>query len=191
MFYKHRLRYYLAASYKALGTLCAACMALTAALRLDPACWICFAALILHAAADYTLEFNMYIGGGLFLAGHICYIAFFTHLFPVSGTHLIVLLCLLAITAFLFLRWRGQMGKQLPLFLVYAVILCVTAACAIAGFGAHSLQGQLIAVGGALFFLSDAFLLARILFSATQSVDWFIMITYYIAQLLFGLSCLV
>ena len=49
----------------------------------------------------------------------------------------------------------------------------------------------LIAAGGALFYISDAMLFARLLFSASHSVDWAIMITYYAAQLLFGLSCIV
>jgi uncharacterized membrane protein YhhN len=127
-------------------------MALTAALRLDQYCWICFGALLLHSAADYLMEFNMYLGAGFFLAGHICYICFFTHLFPVSGLHLIVLLCLLGIVIFLLWRWRRLVGKQLPFFAIYGVVLSITAACAIAGLSAHTLQGQMIALGGALFF---------------------------------------
>ena len=69
--YKQNLRYKLAAAFKVCGTLCAAVFALIAAIRLDPRCWICFAALMLHATADYFLEFSLYIGAGLFLAGHI------------------------------------------------------------------------------------------------------------------------
>ena len=70
MHYKHHaLRYKLAAAFKTCGTLCAAVLALTAALRLDPRCWICFAALMLHAVADYILEFNLWGGAGFFLAG--------------------------------------------------------------------------------------------------------------------------
>ncbi|QUA54180.1 lysoplasmalogenase [Aristaeella lactis] len=191
MHYKRILRYHLAASFKALGTLCAASMALTAALRLDQYCWICFGALLLHSAADYLMEFNMYLGAGFFLAGHICYICFFTHLFPVSGLHLIALLCLLGIVVFLLWRWRRLVGKQLPFFAIYAVVLSITAACAIAGLSAHTLQGQMIALGGALFFLSDAMILGRTLFTATHAVDWVIMITYYAAQLLIAASCLV
>ena len=49
----------------------------------------------------------------------------------------------------------------------------------------------MIALGGALFFLSDAMILGRTLFTATHAVDWVIMITYYAAQLLIGASCLV
>ena len=58
LYYKSHLRYRLAAAYKTLGTLGAASLALIAAIRLEPHCWICFAALLLHAVADYLLEFN-------------------------------------------------------------------------------------------------------------------------------------
>ncbi len=191
MHYRYALRMRLAASYKMLGTLCAAVLALVASIRLDPRCWICFAGLLLHASADYLLEFSLYWGAGLFLAGHICYIAFFTGLFPVSSVHVICLLCLLGITAFAFYRWRKQIGKQLPLFAVYGAVLCVMAACALGGLSGHVLQGQLIAVGGALFFISDSMICGRLLFSADRVVDWMIMILYYSAQLLFGISCLV
>ena len=188
--YKRALRLKLAAAFKSLGTLCAAALALIAALRLDPQFWICFAALCLHAAADWSLEFSMLLGAGFFIAGHICYIGFFTHLCPVSGIHLIAALFLLGITAFLFWRWRKQIGNNIPMFSVYAAVLCLACACAIACFTLNTLQGQLIAFGGALFYISDVMILARLLFSATHAVDWTIMITYYGAQLLFGLSCL-
>ena len=191
LYYKSHLRYRLAAAYKTLGTLGAASLALIAAIRLEPHCWICFAALLLHAVADYLLEFNFWFGAGFFVAGHICYIGFFSTLFPVSVVHLIIVLCLLAITGFLLWRWRVPVGKRMPLFIVYGVILALSCGFAIAGLTAHTLQGQLIAAGGALFFISDAMLLARLLFTAPHSVDWAIMITYYAAQLLFGLSCLV
>ena len=190
MHYKKSLRYRLATAFKSLGTLCAASLALTAAVRLDQHCWICFAALLLHAAADYLLEYNLYVGAGFFLAGHICYICFFSILFPVSGTHLIVALCLLGITAVQFWRWREAIGKRMPFFAVYGAALSVMAAFAIAGLTGHILRGQLIAAGGALFFISDAILLARLLFSSTRAADWAVMIAYYTAQLLFGAACL-
>ena len=190
LYYKRALRMKLAAAFKTLGTLCAASLALIAALRLDPQYWICFAALCLHAAADWSLEFSMLLGAGFFIAGHICYIGFFTHLCPVNGIHLIAALFLLGITAFLFWRWRKLIGKNIPMFAVYATVLCLACACAIACFTLNTLQGQLIAFGGALFYISDVMILARLLFSATPAVDWAIMITYYGAQLLFGLSCL-
>ena len=189
--YKQLLRYRLAAAYKTLGTLCAAVPALIAAIRLDQHCWICFAALLLHAVADYLLEFNFYLGTGFFLAGHICYIGFFSSLFPFSAVHLAAVLVLLGIIAFLLWRWRIPVGKRMPLFIVYGVILSITCGFAIAGLTGHTLQGQMIAAGGALFYISDAMLFGRLLFTASHGVDWAIMITYYAAQLLFGLSCII
>ena len=191
MHYKKALRYRLAAAFKTLGTLGAASLALTAALRLDSRCWVCFAALLLHAAADYLLEFNLYWGEGFFLAGHICYIAFFTNLFPVSAVHLIAAVCLLGIISFLFWRWRKTIGDRMLPFAVYALILGITTACAVGCLSGYTLQGRLIALGGALFYISDAFVLGRLLFSADRSVDWAVMILYYAAQLLIGVSCLV
>ena len=191
MHYKKALRYKLASAYKTLGTLGAASLALTAALRLDPRCWVCFAALMLYAVADWLLEFNLYWGEGFFLAGHICYIAFFTNFFPVSAVHLIAAVCLLGAAAFLFWRWKKTIGNRMLPFAIYAAILAVTTACAIGSLSGHTLQGQLIALGGSLFFISDFFFLGRLLFSADRAVDWIIMILYYAAQLLIGISCLV
>ena len=192
MHYKKHMRYKLASAFKTLGTLCAASLALIAAIRLDPRCWVCFAALMLHAVADYLLEFNLYWGEGFFLAGHICYIAFFTNLFPISSVHLIAAVCLLGLNVFLFWRWHKTIGKDRMLpFSIYAAVLALTTACAIGCLSGHTLQGQLIALGGALFFISDAFIFGRLLFTADRSVDWTIMILYYAAQLLIGISCLV
>ena len=191
MHYKSILRYQLAASYKALGTLCAASLALTAAIRLDPHCWICFAGLLLHSAADYLLEFSFYLGAGFFLAGHICYIGFFSTLWPLSAVHLITVVCLLGIMAFVLWRWRGPIGKRMPLFAVYGLVLAVSCAFAVSGLTGHTLQGRMLAAGGALFFISDALLLGRLLFSSSRTVDWAIMVAYYAAQLLIGASCLV
>ena len=188
--YKRALHYRIAASFKSMGTLCAAAMALTAAVKLDPVCWVCFAALILHAAADWVLEFSLPVGGGLFLIGHLCYIAFFTGLFPPGTVHLICSVCLLGILAFLFWRWRSRIGKQMPLFAVYGAVLSVMCACAVSGLTGHTTQGQLIAAAGALFFLSDTMLFCRLLFSAGRWADWAVMIAYYGAQLLIGFSCL-
>lgn len=191
MHYKKELRYRLAASFKTLGTLAAASFALTAAIRLDPRCWVCFAALLLHAVADYLLEFNLWWGEGFFLAGHICYIAFFTNLFPFSLIHVMAVVFLLGIVIFLFWRWRNSFGNRLIPFAVYALVLSVFAACAIGCLSGHILNGQLIALGGALFFVSDVFILGRLLFTANRAVDWVIMLLYYSAQLLFGISCLI
>ena len=190
MHYKAALRYKLSASFKTMGTLCAACLVLTAAIRLDPRCWVCFAGVMLHALADWILEFNLWFGAGVFLFGHICYIAFFAALFPISAVQLICAVFLLLLVAFLFFRWRKQIGKRMPLFSAYAAVLAVMTACAVGGLTGHTLQGQLIALGGALFFISDSMICARLLFDAGRGIDWLIMILYYGAQLLFGVACL-
>ena len=146
---------------------------------------------MLHALADGFLEYHLYAGAGFFLAGHVCQIAFFTQLFPISSVHLFCALGLLAVMAVVYTRWRKAIGKQMPLFIVYGAVLSLMAACALAGLTGQTTQGQLIAAGGALFFLSDFMICGRLLFSATRPVEWAIMITYYAAQLLFGIACLV
>ena len=50
--------------------------ALVAAVRLDPHCWLCAAAILLYAVADTVLEYNFIFGAGVFLGGHIFNIAF-------------------------------------------------------------------------------------------------------------------
>ena len=189
MYYKKsHLR--LAVLYKSTGTLCALIPALVAAVRLDPRCYICVAALVIYAVADYLLEYNIYIGAGFFIAGHVCYIAFFLQLFPVSAIHLVCLVCLFAVLAFVLYRNRKEIGKQMLPFSVYGGVLCVMTACAVGCMASFTLQGIFIAAGGALFFISDSILLHRALYPAGKSVSWVIMITYYAAQLLIGISCL-
>ena len=59
LYYKKCLRLHLAAAYKTLGTLCAFLPALIAAIRLEPAYWVCAAALLLSdgkSVGAYTAE---------------------------------------------------------------------------------------------------------------------------------------
>ena len=190
MYYKIRSRLPLASSFKSLGTLCAFMMSLIAAIRLDPRCYICAAALLLHAGADYVIEFNFMLGAGLFLTGHICYIAFFLGLFPAAVSHLFIFILLLSFMAVVFYRWRKPMGKSLPLFAVYSGVLSLMCTCALNCFFMNTLSGILIALGGAFFYFSDTMLLKRLLFPSGRLLDWIIIITYYIAQFLFGIACL-
>ena len=191
MTYKHSLRPVMAAVFKSLGTLCALIIALVAALRLDPRCFICMAALALHMFADYALEFSFTAGFGLFIAGHVCYIAYFCQVYPLTSGHLLCLLGFLAILCVLLFRWKKAAGKQLPLFAFYGVILCLLTASAVGGgIFSHTLSGILAAVGAALFYISDALLCQKILFPVHSSVSWIVMITYYLAQLFLASSCL-
>ena len=190
MYYKRSLRLPLASLFKSVGTLCAMIPALVAAIKLNPRCYICVAALALYAAADFALEFHTFLGAGFFIAGHVCYIAYFLQLFPVSVIHLVCLLALLGILAYVLYKNRKEIDRQLAPFSVYGAVLCAMSSCAIGCITSFTSQGIMIAAGGALFFISDYILLHRTLYSAGIAVSWIIMITYYAAQLLIGLSCL-
>ena len=192
-FYKHyksHLRLPLACAYKSLGTLCAFLAALIAAVRLDPQCWFCAAAIFLYAVADTVLEFNFMFGAGVFLAGHILNIAFFLKLAPVSAFHLIGFLLIAGISGYVFWRWHKAIGKQLPAFIVYGAVLIMMSVSALACFTLHTAAGIMIAFGGALFFISDLVLLREVLFPSDKMLDWIVMITYYSSVLLFGIACL-
>ena len=190
LYYKKSLRLPLSVSYKCLGTLCAFLPALIAAIRLDPKCYICALAILIYAAADGFLEFSFMAGAGLFIAGHICSVAFFISLSPVSAVQPLCFLLLGGTMAWIYWRWRKPIGKQMPAFIVYGAALVAMCSCAVSCFMMNNLSGILIACGGALFFVSDYILLHRNLYTAGKAVSWIIMISYYAAQLLFGISCL-
>lgn len=185
------LRPSLAASFKFLGTLCALIPALVASLRLDPLYWIFVAALALHAAADYLIEFSLEAGAGLFLLGHICYIIGFLKLYPLTPAHGILLLGFLSFLGYLFYRHRRLIGNHLLPFSVYGAALCIMAAGGIAGGASiYGWKGILTAIGAALFFFSDCLIFRRLLFPERARHDILIMVTYYLAQLLLSASCL-
>jgi len=190
MYYKKSLRLPLATAYKCLGTLCAFLLALIAAIRLDPRCYVCALAILIYAAADGFLEFSLMAGAGLFLAGHICAVAFFLNLCPISAVQPVCFLLLGGTMALVYVKWRKPIGKQMSSFAVYGVSLIAMSSCAIGCFMLHNLMGILFSCGGTLFCISDFMLLRRTLFPSTRFFSWGIMITYYAALLLFGIGCL-
>ncbi len=191
MYYKKSLNPVLSCSFKALGTACALMLVLVSAIRLDHRCWILVAGMSFHLAADILLEFSFPIGMAFFMAGHIGYIAFLTQLFPVSVPHVICFILLLFFLLMLLRQWKKMGEKKASLFFVYGIILCAMSACAIAGgISSYTLPGFLMAGGGAFFLFSDTFWARRLLFRTPRFVDWLIIATYYIAQLLFGAGCM-
>ena len=181
----------LAACFKSMGTLCAMLPALIAALRLNPVFWFFAAALFLHAAADFLIDFRFEIGMGVFLLGHVCYLLAFLNLYPLTVAHLILLICFLSAAAYLLYRCRSRLGKSLLPVAVYSVVLSLMAACGIAG-GAtsYSLRGIITALGAALFFFSDGMVFRGLLAPQSVRSDFFTMLLYYLAQLMLGFSCL-
>lgn len=191
MYYKKSLNPVLSCSFKALGTACALMLVLVSAIRLDQRCWILVAGMSFHLAADILLEFSFPIGIALFMAGHLGYIAFLTQLYPISVAHLVCFILLLLFLFMLLRQWKKQGEKKASLFTVYGIILCAMGACAIAGgVSSYSLPGYLMAAAGGFFLFSDTFWARRLLFRTPRYVDWLIISTYYIAQLLFGTACI-
>ena len=189
--YKMAMQLPLACAFKALGTACAVMLVLVAAIKLDQRCWICFAGMVLHLIGDIFLEISFFIGAGLFMAGHIAYIAFFMNLYSFSPPHIFCFIFLLAFGGFLLYQWRKQAGRKISFFAVYGAVLCAMSASALAGgLASYTTPGILIAAGGMLFFLSDIFLARRMLFPSPRIIHWVIMILYYGAQLLFGAACM-
>ncbi len=190
MAYKKRMYSLLAAVFKTLGTSCALIISLISALKLNSACFLCAAGMFLHAAGDFVLEFRFLPGAGLFFAGHVLYIGFILKVFPFSVTSVLCFVCLMAMTAFMLFRWRKAAGKQTVVFFVYGAMLCaLCASCLGCGMMSHSLAGILAVAAGSFFFLSDGLLCYRLLFPSSRYLSWAVMITYYIAQLLFAACC--
>ena len=181
----------LGAGFKSAGTLCAAILSLIGTLQLNPLYGFLFAAQLLHAGADFFLEVRFEAGVSLFLLGHLCYIAGFLKLYSLGFAHLILSAAFLILLMLVFYRERNRLRKNLlPLFL-YGTVLSLMAAFGIAGgTSSYSLSGLMTAFGAALFFFSDYLLFRQLLLPDTRRYDKAVMITYYLAQLLIGGSCI-
>ncbi len=185
------IRLSLAVCFKALGTVCALVCALIAALKLDPLYWAAAGALALHSAADVVLEYQFLAGAGLFLLGHICYIALFLRLFPLTAAMPVCLVIFLGLLFFLLYKNRSLVGKNMVPCAVYGAVLSLMASLSIAGgASAASAGGLMAAVGAALFVFSDGLIFRALLRPDLPRPDLLIMLTYYAAQLLLGGSCL-
>lgn len=181
----------LSLTFKSLGTLSALIPALIGAIRLDPICWFFVCALFIHALADFFLDLKFEIGMGFFLLGHLCYLIGFLKFFSLTIAHLILMLIFIGSLGYVFYRHRHLIVKQALPFLLYGIVLSLMASCGIAG-GAtsYSLKGMMIVLGSALFFFSDCLIFLNILYPNRPRMDWLIMATYYLSQLLLGGSCL-
>ncbi len=185
------LRLSLAVCFKALGTLCALVPALISALKLDPVSWVCVAALALHTVGDVVLEYSFIIGAGFFLLGHICYLSLFLTWFPLTAAMPVCLVILLGGLAFILYKSKTVIGKAMVPCVLYGIVISSAAALGIAGGStAATVRGLLAALGMALFVFSDGLIFRSLVRPLLPRPNLTIMMTYYLAQLLLGASCL-
>lgn len=180
----------LAIVFKALGTACAALIALHGALNQGGVAWWCVAALTLCTLADALLEIHFLTGMGFFALGHVCYCVWYVLLAPLTAASGVAFALLLALALGLLTLWRSKLGKWRVPFTVYSVVLCLMGALATgAGMALGGIAGMLLLAGGLMFVLSDVMVCHNILHPAPLWLDVVTMIIYYGAQLLLGVSC--
>ena len=150
-----------------------------------------FAGLILCLGGDIVLGIHFIAGGGLFLAGHICYVIGLLGqqtLAPVHGILFVSVLGLLVVFLSLF-RSRMPDGRLFPAVCVYAAALAaLTAAALPLPFTAGSPQAYLAALGAILFVISDMTLCDNMLNTRPLRNEYISLGIYYTAQFLLGAS---
>lgn len=134
---------------------------------------------------DGLLEVHFLTGMAAFGTGHVLLIAWIAGLYvsadaPAAATA--VLCAVLYIAALLMFRSQLRtLGKRLPAFLLYPLVLMGMASMAImlpARFGIRALP---LALGGALFAISDLLVAKGVFFGISPALDRFALAIYYIA----------
>ena len=131
-------------------------------------------------------------GIAAFLLGHLMYIPAFLTAVHARVSQFVLGLILFGVLFALQFPLKLRLGRaQWPVYL-YGAIVALMAGCAIcSAFISASVRSVLMLLGGALFLISDTFLLIR-LFSPYKKW-WFgtvVLATYYPAQILLALSIL-
>ena len=175
--------------WKGLGTTCALALAVAGASLAGGDRWLCVAALALCVAADVLLEIQFFAGMGMFIAGHVCYIAWFLRRAPLGMAQLVIFAALLLCASVLLIRWSKSIGTRMAPFTTYAMILSMMGACGIACV-TGGLPGVLTACGAAMFAVSDGMVCKEVLMPVSKMFDRNAMILYYAAQLCFGATAL-
>ena len=175
--------------WKSLGTTCGLILAVAGAMMQGGNRWLAVAALALCVAADALLEIKFYMGMGLFLGGHLCYIAWFLCRQKLGMVQMIAFLVLAVIGILLIAHLRPMLkGRMIP-YSVYAGVLISMCACGI-GCVTGGTAGILTAVGAVLFLISDVMVCWETLQSVSRAFDWSAMAVYYAAQLCLGAAAL-
>jgi len=181
-------------SIKIIPTTMAALFALTAFLKSGGAdryaLLICIG-LFVCAVADYQLGVRFVVGGALFFAGHMLYLAALGSFRRPTWWSLPVFLLAVIGLWFFCHRYFDQFPSKL-LFL--GVLVYCMALGALLGFSlplpflSFSRRAVLAALGAALFVLSDMGTCHVILGHASRQFDFMSLGVYYTAQLLLGMS---
>ena len=180
---------------KGIPTAAAAAVACWAALH--PAAapyarWI-FAGLLLCLAGDVVLGIHFVTGGGLFLLGHVCYVAGLLGRQTPGGIHLAVFLLVFALLIGFLLCFRKKLADPLMFLAVclYAAALSALLAAALPlPFRGGGQQAYLAAFGAILFVLSDLTLCDNMLNARPLPNQYVSLGIYYTAQFLLGISAL-
>ena len=171
-------------SLKSGTTLIAAIPALYAALDGGgSAAWWILAGILACAAADVILEINFKGGMLAFALGHVCLIAAFASSGGISAVHLLAWAGLALWAVFYVNRVAKESSEPRLPFLLYGVIISAMLAAALT-------RGPLVLLGALLFAVSDSILLWGLLKSKWKGLDTAVMVTYWGAQFLLGISCL-
>ena len=169
-------------SLKSGTTLIAAIPALYAALDGGgSAAWWILAGILACAAADVILEINFKGGMLAFALGHVCLIAAFASSGGISAVHLLAWAGLALWAVFYVNRVAKESSEPRLPFLLYGVIISAMLAAALT-------RGPLVLLGALLFAVSDSILLWGLLKSKWKGLDTAVMVTYWGAQFLLGVS---
>ncbi len=175
--------------WKGLGTTCSLILAFVGAMLWGGNRWLAVAALALCVIADVMLGLKFYVGMGLFLGGHLCYIAWFLCRQKIGWVQVIAFLALAILGTLLIVHLRPILKGRLLPYSVYAGVLMVMCACGI-GCITGGTAGILTAFGAVLFVISDVMVCRETLQSVSRAFDWSAMGIYYAAQLCLGAAAL-
>lgn len=128
------------------------------------------------------------LGLGLFLVAHLCYIFGFFHRFTANWGQWPVLVALLALGGGMFAYLQPHLGELLLPVTGYMVVIIAMGIVA-----ALRTRRDYVLLIGAVFFIASDSMIALNTFVHDGRLAWaprFIMLTYYIAQLLIAVSAL-
>lgn len=154
------------------------------------ACWM-LSGLILCLAGDIVLGIHFIAGGGLFLAGHVCYVISLLGRQPLTPVHGILFLAILGLLVAFLSLFRSRMPDQrlFPAVCIYAAALAaLTTAALPLPFTAGNPQNWLAALGAILFVVSDMTLCDNMLNRRPRRNEYISLGIYYAAQFLLGAS---